>query len=128
MEQKKRRGPKKKHGPRQEIHLKFNTEVMAHIEAHSPQGYQAYFDKLVRCDMEQEETAMSRNTMHFAGTIDSEETMWGQLPDGRHVYVHMLTAYEKAPKALRDNPSYWQQRIENGDFEDSENYPIAWIK
>lgn len=68
------------------------------------------------------------NTMRFAGTIDSEETMWGQLPNGKHVYVHMLTAYEHAPEALRDDPEYWQHRIENGDFEDPENYPIAWIK
>lgn len=49
----KRRGPKKKFGPRQEVHLKFSPEVMAHIDTHSPQGYQAYFDNLVKRDMEQ---------------------------------------------------------------------------
>lgn len=55
VEQKKR-GPKKKHGPRQEIHLKFSPEVMVHIEMHSPQGYQAYFDELIKRDMEQRQT------------------------------------------------------------------------
>ena len=65
--------------------------------------------------------------MHFAGIIDSEETMWGQLPDGRQVYVHMLTAYSSAPEGLRDDPEYWRKRIEACDFTDPENAPIAWI-
>lgn len=51
----KRRGPKKKFGPRQEVHLKFSPDVIAYIEAHSPQGYQAYFDELVKRDRERED-------------------------------------------------------------------------
>jgi hypothetical protein len=52
--ERKKRGPKNKFGPRQEVHLKFNPEVMSYIEAHAQQGYQAYFEKLVRCDMDRQ--------------------------------------------------------------------------
>ncbi len=51
VEQKKR-GPKKKFGPRQEVHLKFSSEVMKYIEAHAHKGYQNYFDELIKRDME----------------------------------------------------------------------------
>jgi len=67
------------------------------------------------------------NTMQFAGVIDSEETMSGLLPDGRRVYAHMLSVYLSAPDGPRDDPEYWQKRIDAGDFEDEENYPLAWI-
>lgn len=50
----KRRGPKKKFGPRQEVHLKFDPEVMTYIETKAQQGYQAYFDSLVKREMKQE--------------------------------------------------------------------------
>lgn len=49
----KRRGPKKKHGPREEFHLKFSPEVVQYIQSRSPKGVQAYFDELIKRDMEQ---------------------------------------------------------------------------
>lgn len=69
-----------------------------------------------------------KNTMQFAGTIDSEETMAGSLPDGRRIYVHQLTAYYNAPERLRDDPEYWLRRLSAGDFEDDENEPEVWIE
>jgi len=57
VEQKKR-GPKKRFGPRQEVHLKFSSEVMVYIETRSLQGgYQSYFDDLVRQDMDRHKQA-----------------------------------------------------------------------
>lgn len=54
VEQKKR-GPKKKHGPREEFHLKFSPEVVQYIQSHSQKGIQAYIDELIKRDMEQQE-------------------------------------------------------------------------
>jgi len=34
-----------------------------------------------------------KNTMQYAGVINSEETMAGSLPDGRRIYVEMLSVY-----------------------------------
>lgn len=53
MEEKKRRGPKKKHleNP-SEYHLKFSGDMDAHIKKIVGTGsFQAYFDRLVQQDM-----------------------------------------------------------------------------
>ncbi len=68
-----------------------------------------------------------KNTMQFAGIIDSEETMGGLLPDGRRIYAEMLSVFLAAPEGQRDDPLYWQRRLEAGDFEDEENPPLVWI-
>lgn len=69
-----------------------------------------------------------KNTMRFAGIIDSEETMGGSLPDGRRIYAHQLTVYYNAPEGVRDDPGYWLQRLEAGDFDDDENPPMVWVE
>jgi hypothetical protein len=66
------------------------------------------------------------NIMQFAGTIESEEMMCGELADGRTIMVDMCSKYEYAPEELRDNPEYWLQRLETGEFDDPENYPVVW--
>lgn len=50
------------------------------------------------------------STMHFAGNVESEETMWGKLPDGRSVYVH-IARYEMAPEGERELPEYWLSQL-----------------
>lgn len=67
-------------------------------------------------------------TMHFTGTVNSEETMKGALPDGRTIYVELLTAYESAPEDQRDEPLYWFERWQRGEFDDPENPPRVWVK
>ncbi len=69
-----------------------------------------------------------KNTMQDAGTIKSEETMSGLLFDGRRIYVEMLSMYLAAPEEFRDDPEYWRQRHEAGDFEDDENDPMVWVE
>src|SRR6185295_4609418 len=69
-----------------------------------------------------------KKMMQFAGVIDSEETMGGLLSDGRRIYAHMLSVYLSAPEGQRDDPEYWRQRLEAGDFEDDENYPEVWVE
>ncbi len=55
MLDRKKPGPKsKQQGPRKEFHLKFSIEIADHIEKKASQrGYQAYFDEIVRRDMEE---------------------------------------------------------------------------
>lgn len=48
----KRRGPKAKHVDPKEFHLKFSGEMRKHIEAMAGNNYQAYFDELVKQDIE----------------------------------------------------------------------------
>lgn len=69
-----------------------------------------------------------KHTMQFAGVINSEETMAGSLPDGRRVYVEMLSVYLDAPEGIRDDPGYWLHRLQKGDFEDDENPPMVWVE
>jgi len=71
-----------------------------------------------------------KNTMQFAGVIDSEETMAGALPDGRRVYVELLSVYYNAPEGLRDDPGYLAETAQGrgGDFDDDENPPMVWIE
>jgi len=66
--------------------------------------------------------------MEYAGVIDSEETMSGILKDGRRIYVHMLTAFLRAPEHYRNDPQHWLERLQNGDFDDPENPPSVWVE
>lgn len=52
-------GPKKRFGPRDEIHLKFPPETLEWILEHNS-GYQVYFDKLVKDDMDRQKTQETR--------------------------------------------------------------------
>lgn len=60
-------------------------------------------------------------TMHFAGTVDSEETMHGKLNDGRMIYV-LIARFDKAPKSKRGLPEYWLSQITD------EPDPSVWVK
>ena len=54
MLERKKPGPKPKHqSPRKEYHLKFAPELAEYIEENASQGYQAFFDELVRRHMEE---------------------------------------------------------------------------
>lgn len=66
-------------------------------------------------------------TMRFAGVIESEETMFGCLPDGHLIYVGSLGLYESAPQEQREDPCYWHERFLRGDFDDPENAPSVWV-
>lgn len=66
--------------------------------------------------------------MEYAGLINSEEMMSGFLSNGRRIYVNLLTVYYNVPEEFRGNPEYWCHRLELGDFEDDENYPLVWIE
>jgi hypothetical protein len=68
------------------------------------------------------------NKMQFAGVINSEETVSGLLPDGRRIFVQILSIYPMPTVAEGLDPLYWLGRLENGDFEDKENPPIVWIE
>lgn len=69
-----------------------------------------------------------KHTMQFAGVIDSEETMAGYLPDGRRIYVELLSVYLDAPEGQREDPEYWHRRFKAGDFEDEESAPMVWVE
>jgi hypothetical protein len=66
--------------------------------------------------------------MHFAGVINSEETVSGLLPDGRRIYVQILSVYPMPSVEQGLDPLYWLGRLEAGDFEDEENDPIVWVE
>jgi hypothetical protein len=68
------------------------------------------------------------NKMQFAGVINSEETVSGLLPDGRRIYVQILSVYPMPTVEQGVDPLYWLGRLENGDFEDEENDPIVWVE
>jgi hypothetical protein len=61
MSERKKPGPKPKHQtPRKEYHLKFVPELSDYIEQAATQGYQAFFDELVRCHMEETSKELKR--------------------------------------------------------------------
>ena len=74
-----------------------------------------------------EEQEGEEGRMFFAGTIESEETYKGLLPDGRFIYVQ-IAPYYNAPSARRDDPLYWYERFENKEFDDGKNYPSVYVK
>jgi len=64
------------------------------------------------------------NKMEFAGVINSEETISGLLPDGRRIFVQILSVYPMPTPGQRTDPLYWLERFERGDFADT----IAWVE
>jgi hypothetical protein len=66
--------------------------------------------------------------MEFAGVINSEETISGLLPDGRRIFVQILSIYPMPSAEKRDDPEYWLKRLEAGDFADEENDPLVWVE
>lgn len=109
------RGPKKKYGPRDEVHLKFSQEVIDFIEANAPQGKQAFFDALIGQQIQLAEKAMTIGAdldLHLSDQQknidllpDSYETMRNQrmYADGAVVY-----ALEQVVPVL---PKYVQTRV-----------------
>lgn len=69
-----------------------------------------------------------KEQMQFAGTLNSEEAMFGKLSGGRIVFVEMLSVYFDAPEGEREDPEYWEDRVLRGGFGDAENAPMAWIQ
>ncbi len=52
----KKRGPKKRFGPREEFHLKFSLEVTKFIQSQG-KGVQAYLDQIIAKDMKEKTNA-----------------------------------------------------------------------
>lgn len=59
--------------------------------------------------------------------IDSEEAIYGELSDGRTIFVALFLSFD-VPEDQRDDPEYWLARLETGEFDDPENVPIVWTE
>lgn len=62
--------------------------------------------------------------MRFAGKIHGEETVSCPFKGGR-IFVEALI-YERAEDWQRDDPRYWEMRIESGEFDSEDGPPLAW--
>jgi hypothetical protein len=109
------RGPKKKYGPRDEVHLKFSKEALDFIDGNSSQGRQAFFDALIGQQIQLAEQAMMIG-MDLDIHINDQQKNVDLLPDSyetmrnQRMYADgaVLHALEQVVPVL---PKYVQTRI-----------------
>lgn len=111
----KRRGPKKRYGARDEVHLKFSKDVLDIIEANAKQGRQAFFDALI-----EQHIQFSRQCEPIGRDLDLQVTTLQKIADSQpNSYEVWNNQRMQADAALLDAleqiapllPTYVQARL-----------------